>query len=180
MKIRNGFISNSSSTSFTFCVKTDNIQDLTDLIKKYSYYFDITGETYGYGNTEFYTVDASQVAEAIYNVYDPNSNNSYEHAIIVSIDREIANVNRSIEDYIKLLAEGSKYKYFKLALKEYRQMLNKLQKAKNDGFKYLIKIQFGDNHGPVCGTPLSIVMDYEGRDININEPDLIVFTKQER
>ena len=32
MKTRNGFVSNSSSTSFTFCYKGDGIKPLTDLI----------------------------------------------------------------------------------------------------------------------------------------------------
>ena len=41
-------------------------------------------------------------------------------------------------------------------------------------------IGFGDNHGQISGVGLGTVMDYEGRYIDIDEKDFVVFTEQNR
>jgi hypothetical protein len=48
------------------------------------------------------------------------------------------------------------------------------------GFTKALIINFGDNHGDVCGGDVGNTMDYEGRNIHINKPDLIVTTEQNR
>ena len=41
-------------------------------------------------------------------------------------------------------------------------------------------IGFGDNHGEIRGGDIGYTMDYTGRRTNINNNDLIIFTKQNR
>ena len=41
MKIRNGFVSNSSSTAFTFVFKKDTVEDVANLVRKYNQFFEL-------------------------------------------------------------------------------------------------------------------------------------------
>ena len=58
--------------------------------------------------------------------------------------------------------------------------LENLKQLKKRGFNKLYQIGFGDNDGDVQGEGAGKVMDYEGRTLEIDSPDIVMFTEQNR
>jgi hypothetical protein len=154
MKIRWGFVSNSSSTSFTFIYKGNFV----DVLRKYNQYFDLY-----YENMH---INVEDVIHSIMSVF-PKVNTSIK-CLLEDIDHRIGLYKEYSNDYYfqeEVDLTSKKYKIIKLASK---------------GLDKCIKIDFGDNHGEIEGGIIGTVMDYEGRMISINKPDLVVFTEQNR
>lgn len=169
MKIRNGFVSNSSSTSFTFCFKGKNIKDLTDLIL--TKYRDSFKRSY-----DEYHCNALDVVKAI------------EECIkeCVSIDKVILDTMAILEGTLEYTErhKDKKDRYFiEMELRLKQELENKIEKLKGireKGLNSVVIIGFGDNHGDVSGGNIGYAMDYGGRDIDINNDDLVVFAKMDR
>ena len=63
---------------------------------------------------------------------------------------------------------------------QHQEEIEKLQVSKKNGLTSVLVIGFGDNDGDISGPGLGSVMDYDGRSININEKDFVVWTEQNR
>lgn len=182
MKIRNGFVSNSSSTSFTFCFKgkkNKGVKPLCDLIlTKYS-------ECFSRSYDEWHC-NAQDVVEAIGRCYKQTG--EWNKAECVSIDKVIGDnkfyleiIKKDIKD-----AEDKKetdawiFRHFLEKKQELESKIKILDNIKKKGLTTLLLMDFGDNHGEVCDCDLGRAMDYDGRYIDINGKDLVVFTEQNR
>jgi hypothetical protein len=193
MKYRSSFVSNSSSTSFTFVSKKDN---LPDLIKKYDQYFNLYFTCY---DNEEYHITADNVISAIEElkkkIEAQDAEESYKSTKIkYNIDEYIEMLEKQSKEYLQSLAQEkenfgnnskqSHYKYFMDALMnelmQVSEKINKLKELNKKGFKIIYVIGFGDSHGEISGSGVGEVMDYEGRAININKPDFVVYTEQNR
>ena len=186
MKIRNGFVSNSSSTSFTFVFKGDKIDDLSALIWKYRGHFSLSYDaSWNDTNDCVETCNAQDVVEAIEKCAK-DKNDKWNAVKIVSIDDSINQFVDSIKEYDQMIKDKEDkcsmtlrdfYKQYK---REAEEVIDKLNMAKKKGLTSVFVIGFGDNHGQISGGGLGTVMDYEGRDIDIDEKDFVVFTEQNR
>jgi hypothetical protein len=188
MKIRNGFVSNSSSTSFTFVFKGDNVKDLSEKILKYKSHFNLSFDTSwpGYDGTQYYC-NALDVVEAIENcVVTPKYED--DKVSVCDIDEYIGSLvelikenDREIEKEKK--EENKRYNLFDLFYsfnQDLKAKIEKLRGAKKNGLTSVLIIGFGDNNGNISGGDLGYCMDYEGRYISIDEKDFLVLTEQDR
>ena len=185
MKIRNGFISNSSSTSFTMCFDGDE-NNLYEMLKKYGVYFELifpyNDLKYSSGHNQNWGVDVEDVIKSIKSVLEKGEVDYkddvvfQERVIILDIEDMIKAQKYSIEEIGKQLDEV----YDISLLVQEQDILDKLETAKRRGLTSGIVIDFGDNHGVVCGGRIGNTMDYAGRYTHIDKKDFIVYTEQNR
>ena len=191
MKIRHGFVSNSSSTSFTFVFKGDEVKNLSDTILKYKKHFDLshTCDNYLSGAADIYICNAQDVAEAIERCIETTKDDKWDVVKIVSIEDHIKELKIRIKEldvYIKEQDERKKNHpgWYNNYLHEdkvcIQEEIEKLQAAIKNGLTSVLVIGFGDNDGAISGQGLGCTMDYEGRMIDIDEKDFIVLTEQAR
>jgi hypothetical protein len=197
VKIRNGFVSNSSSTSFVFVFKGKEFDDFAQLMSKYRKYFNISysdpwwvEETDGREHTpsSFNYGDIVNAIECTIKRF-VGKEDAWDKVEILPIDKLIQDLKDSIvyhSEYIKKEEEErrkqkDKYyrspsymEYLKEALEEDHKRLNTCSKLKGKGYSY-IKISFGDNHGQISGIGLGATMDYGRDQVKVNEKDLIVY-----
>jgi hypothetical protein len=185
MKIKQDFVTNSSSTSFTFVFEGDKF-DLYKALLKHKEKFDLVFEDY---MNFTHKINVWDVIRAI----DSVIRNSPEELWILpnarSVDDVITEYKSSKAYFQKLVEERPWSKTsFKLtsmynSLEEVERTQTKidlLNKAKEKGLTKVFVIGFGDNDGEICGGIIGPTMDYEGRNINIDDDDLMILTEQNR
>lgn len=161
MKTRQGFVANSSSTSFYFATNTD-YKGLMDLILKYRKHF--------YFAEEGRHVNAANVVVAIEDL-DKEAVTTADEAQelrTTAINLSMHHPGRHNDGFWDSYAQSV------LAV------VDKLQAAHDKGLTKVYRIDFGDNDGDVSGNDVGCIMDYQGRDIDINEDDLVIVTEQNR
>ena len=192
MKARKGFVSNSSSTSFTFAHKGKDIGELYDQIHKYNQYFDL--HYYNCYDNKSLRIGAGDVVDAIQQC-DIKERPDYCEPITFTIDEHIKDLKSHLErdkKYFQKVVKqmdanpekaknlNSCYSYALEQVFEAEKKIEDFEKLKEDRFTTVHVIGFGDNDGDVCGTDVGVVMDYEGRNIYINKHDFYVVTEQNR
>lgn len=180
MKIRHGFISNSSSTSFTFCIKDKSFNTLYSLIKKYKDKFDLDVD---YGDDCKYSCNADMVIKEIKKVV--RRKGKYSKVEIITIDDEIKRIDDNISTIKRCIKKDKEknydYSYWKKYIKRYDAIKKcRLNKAKELGLNYAIRLGFGDNHGDIRDGNVGYTMDYAGRNIKLVKDDFIIYTEQNR
>ncbi len=161
MKIRNGFVSNSSSTSFTFVFKTPHIKEALNILNKYEDKFDLATDLFG----DFIKINGHDVVDCI------EENVSNLNYIDDLLDEKEEEFDAFKDDNHGIGAQIKRH----LSL-----IIHNLKNLRESGFYYFFSINFGDNEGDVAGGDIGNTMDYEGRHIEIHEEDMIVFTEQDR
>lgn len=176
MKTRNGFVSNSSSTSFTFIHKGEDLTDLCVLIMRWHQYFDLTYPfDFGDENRPMH-ITAFDVMEAIQTL-------SLEAR---SIDAHIEECTGRAERCLEWATQERDVRQHSMASEymnsyhEAMQVVIELERLKQQGFTTVHVIDFGDNHGDIMGVGVGDIMDYAGRDINMRKDDLVIWTEQNR
>jgi hypothetical protein len=168
MKIRQGFVSNSSSTSFYFITKKGSKEELFKMMRKYSKCFDgMTSEYF----EEYQPLTTEIIISAIdgltkitqYSVLELVSHFEEQLESDREWSKKYPNDNYSREDTYR----KSNRILFLISLHE-------------KGFKSVFDIGFGDHDGDISGGQIGNIMDYEGRTINLNEDDFVIFTEQAR
>ena len=185
MKIRQGFVSNSSSTSFTFVFNGDSVDDLCKVLEDYKNYFELSFENW---DGRMCSCNFEDIKNSLKNVVLPQApedkDKYFDVAYPIPIQQEIDNLTE------EALTEGvltSDYVHdvylYDLSSSEAAANLRKsliMVNSAEKGLNRVIKVDFGDNHGHVCGGDVGIAMDYVGRNIEIIEDDLVVITEQNR
>ena len=184
MKTRNGFVSNSSSTSFTFIFKGKSIKDLGKTIFKYKDYFKLSYDFGWDDNCDVRHCNAQDVVEAIEGAVERYKDDKWDRPEVLSIDKHIENLveiiksnDKEIEDKKK---ENKPYGFYGRYNDQLKEHVKKLRAAKKNGCTSVFVIGFGDNHGEVYGGDVGYCMDYEGRGIHLYEKDFVVLTEQNR
>lgn len=173
MKIRQGFVSNSSSTSFYFITKNNKKESVIQAIKKYGEYFRLIYDGYSgpYSCTENDVIKA--IEDLVPDKYDDSGK-------MFPLTKLVEDIQKDID----LEEQWSKEHPNKIHSDEYwMSCLDKKQNVEDlikAGFTHYMCVGFGDNHGDVSGGQLGYTMDYEGRYIHIKKEDFVVFTEQNR
>jgi hypothetical protein len=175
MKIRTGFVSNSSATSFYFLLNGGK-KELLALIMKYRVFFDFDGDKH---DEDVFNrgMDVEDLISAIRGLGRIKSAN-VETGIIESRKRVGDYMKRSCEEYGENKNSSSEMYYD--AAEEECDLLSELERSKEKGLCNMIRIDIGDNDGAISGGIVGNVMDYRGRHINIDKKDFRVFTRQNR
>lgn len=149
MKIRLGFVTNSSSTTHIMMWKGDK-DKLRDLLEAHRKRFDLS---YVDCMDEKRQVTSDQVAEAILSKLD-TTETAKDYAA-----GKRAQAERN-QEYIQEDPEHNQW------LQGYSKGFEDLAR-RADMFDWVLQVGFGDNDGDFEGTDLGYVMDYEGRRIRI-------------
>jgi len=184
MKIRKGFVTNSSSTNFIFGFKGDTIDDLVKAIQNHPDAFDLIYEG-GWKEPIYYKCNADDVTKAIVKVF------SKEPEKYDFMKLQIRDPSEVIKEEEKSFADNKEWeKEYEKDNPSYHFNDDYIEKMYNKKILYLkeiaergmsvLEIEFGDNHGHIEGGDLGMAMDYEGRYIEIFSDDLIVVTEQNR
>jgi len=191
MKIKADFVTNSSSTSFTFIFRGNSILDLFEKMRKYKNKFEIEYEYPEYCDEYMNGPIKINVEDIISSIEEgiAKNNKYYEKDDIDYVrigdiealeERIIPNLDYCLKEVADNIVNNKRTpQYVFDEINTFNNQLDILEKAKKKNMKSLV-IGFGDNHGEVCGTPVAFAMDYEGRNIKIDKPDLIVYTEQNR
>jgi len=111
MKTRNGFVSNSSSTSFIITSLTDETKNIADFVKENPQLIDEFNENYGYSYSFEDVFDSAK--DDCEDILDPNS-----ETIVVFGDEDGTTVGH-IFDYI--LRDGGESESFKWKFYQYNR-----------------------------------------------------------
>lgn len=167
MKIRNGFVSNSSSTSFVFVFKDG---ELPDAMKKHESYFNLSHEGY---NDEMYFCNHEEVLKCLEEIPAVDAG-EYCNKLIEEIEERKKDYKIYMSEFPSLV------NYVKEDIDKMNLRLKKIKSKMKKGFNKVITVGFGDNHGDFSGDGIGCVMDYEGRYISIDDNSLYVETEQNR
>lgn len=166
-KIRQGFVSNSSSSSFIFNFKTNDKEQCKQIINKYKEYFNLY-------NLEFNEeLLPEEVLPLIFDHLDSLDMDYLNDLLQITSE----NKQRYLEELNKSDEFDDMYHDFFIEESFKEDLINDLMK---DGFKYYFTMDFGDNHGDVQGGKIGKIMDHLGRYIFITKKDVIMYTEQNR
>ena len=192
MKVKNDFVTNSSSTCFYFCAKEAlTIEVFEKLLKKYSKIFTLSyryGE-YSASEGEIWSCNPDDIMSALKATMELRKNDKWwtdpfnTKMIDLNIFKgdKIASMSESITNDL-YHHWNSQWEIDDLTnhhIESFEQVLQ-LMDIQDKGFTHVVSISFGDNDGYISGGAVGTCMDYEGRDIKLLEDDFAVFTEQAR
>lgn len=130
-----------------------------------------------------WSCNALDVAEAIER--SVGSDSDFHRTTPINIDEIILETKFNLEDITEDIESESEnkdaYLRYSLELKqELEDKIKRLESIKDRGLTTVLVIGFGDNHGAVQGGNVGYAMDYDGRYIDIDSGDLVVFMEQNR
>lgn len=184
MKIRSGFVSNSSSTAFMFVTKGDSIDNLQEQVLKYCSNRFAHMDSYDSDRT----FDVYDVVREMKEVYSSCKDSNYhEVGKFQPIDGFIEKLEKDAswcEDQLeKEEREEKKSKpsysfvdYYRKQIGVTRERAQELREAKERGFTHVFTVDFG-NDGMVDGEVGDAVRGNGNRIMTVDK-DLIVFNEE--
>ena len=183
MKIRKGFVSNSSSSSFVLTFCGDSEEDCFKAMKKYGGLFNLN-EYDNICNVDdvidmikrcIKNPDMDKIRKNPY-TWDENCYMFDLSFIVEKTEEELNEAKKTYEEEKddKFVAE-----YYPETIKILEKDLEVYKSAKENGHNKAICFECGDNHGHISGTSASIAMDYGLGEEKIIKDDLcIIGTKK--
>lgn len=155
MKVRGGFVSNSSSTSFMFIFKSHDISEMEKIIdREEKNIIDSTDRFY-------------DIKESILDTV----RNSYKYRL-QTMDIEIKRKNESINNYKSAVIKEKNTSdiIMRLLLPEDLYIISKLSKAHNLGFRYIVNLDYGSDGADGDDIQLSVeaehnILRYDGDEL---------------
>ena len=169
MKKRLGFVSNSSSTSFYFFTKGGGVDKVLECIQRHQEKFRLKTD---FEFSPEYSCTADDVCDAIRGL-------SKKLIGVTSLMGEAASDIRQWEEDSKS-SDSWTSDFAAEYLAEARERLLDLENLRSLGFTQALVVGFGDNHGDIEGGNVGNAMDYEGREIRIDDDDFKLRTEQNR
>jgi len=156
MKVRTGFVSNSSSTAFIFCWKSDQLDDLFQQIRLWNQYFHL----YADHDKDETIVTSEDVCEAMDSVMNKGLSFDPDRIIgITPIANEIQDLHEFCterEDEYKTVSQEKdsarvrhELKLIERQIMRYANDIDRYTGLLKKGFISLLEFTFGDNHGDV-------------------------------
>jgi len=186
MKLRLGFVSNSSSTSFCFLMKKFDLAKMYEIMRKYQDLFKLPIIDACWEDDlklGVKSINVNDVIDAIKNIESElycESVDELEKYLLKIRSMYVDYKEQSEKDMASNLLYYDTTKEYEEDIEEYDYKLKLIDEAKKLGLNACICICFGDHEGHVEGDPIGSTMDYEGRHIVINDPELVLFTEQNR
>ena len=186
MKIKQDFVTNSSSTGFIFLFKGDKRTDLFEKMVKYGDKFKLFNE---YGEGEDYINVWDLIKEL-----DPILSSTREDPWYLPGPLKIKDLLERHESELKQNKETLKEEldreskevggwkssgYTIQYIEEVKTKLDKIKEAIKYGLDHYVEVSFGDNDGMISGGRIGCTMDYSGRSINLNQKDFIVMIENQ-
>jgi hypothetical protein len=176
MKIKQDFVTNSSSTSFIFIFKGDKIDFYKTLINH--------KKEFNISDSDYSRINVWDIIRSIDSVIISGESDLWIKVPIEDIEEFIKKYSEHLlylENGIKNKGPKNQFDQWEIEeMKKIEDNIELLNKCKNKGLNSVIEIGFGDNDGHIQGGIVGTVMDYEGRNINIESEDLVLFTEQNR
>jgi hypothetical protein len=181
MKIKFDFITNSSSSNFLFCFDGQTLQDLFNCMRNHKEKFTTHTKQWDF-NIKKYIHHIINVEDIITSIRDA----TLKENLFIDVNEEIDTIKHFLKQSETELKKEKKKKqkperyslvaFYEEYVNEHKNKIKFLEEIKEKGFK-ILQIEFGDNHGHVCGGTVGCGMDYERKKVEMNENDLIVFTE---
>jgi hypothetical protein len=186
MKLKGDFITNSSSTAFFFIFNGDRKEDLFKLIRKYKHKFDQSVD-YGWGNNEdVRSCNAGYVIDSIDNIITTDEKYDEDKQCKIEPISKLIEDNEEQAEYWEKAFEkeskNSKKSYegaaenYKEYAEKHRKIVSELKEIESKGLTSYVGIEFGDNHGHICGGNAA-AMDYNADNMIIKENDFYLLTE---
>lgn len=180
MKAKADFVTNSSSTSFTFIFKGNHIDLFKGIINR-AELFNLNMSAYNMDHS----IDVWDVIRAIDSVIRTSGEDLWIKPGIGTIDEKIREYINEIDDIEGARLQGFgndewRKKWDDERLEQLRADIKTLKAAKAKGLTSMFIVGFGDNDGEISGGSVGTTMDYEGRHIKVNDDDFIIMTEQNR
>jgi len=181
MKLKQDFVTNSSSSSFIFVFKGDDKRELFKLIRKYQNRFDLSVD-WSYGDyKDFHSVDYKYLVDLLEEHLDKTGkiNNNIDE-LITDNKRQIKYWEKELKNDKKKHSKDSNYDEYWIKrdekqIEDLKEKVRILEKFKKDDSSYLF-IELGDSHGDFSGE-LPAVFDANREELQFEEEDLCVLTE---
>jgi len=186
MKIKQDFVTNSSSTSFIFIFKGNHRTHLFEKMVNYGDQFKVYNE---YESGSKY-VDVWEIIQCIDPIISSHIQDPWHLPGPLKLSELFETYDKTLKEYKTNLIEELKEekedpkrwvssKYTKEHIEDIEDKISIIKKAIEDGLDHYVEISFGDNDGMIQGGRVGTNMDYSGRNININEKDFVVIVESQ-
>lgn len=186
MKIKQDFVTNSSSTSYIFIFKGDKRTHLFEKMVKYGDQFKLYNE-YGPGDTRLDVWEIIQCIDPIlssciedpWHLPGPTKLSTLLETYEEELDSNIKSLIMELERESKEPIQYKSSQYTKEYIKKGEEKISKIKKAIEDGLDHYVEISFGDNDGMISGGRIGTTMDYQSSDVNIDQKDFKVIIERQ-
>jgi hypothetical protein len=166
MKLRLGFVTNSSSTNHIIMWRgsqNDLQKILMEKIEMFPDHYDSYNKTHN--------IDKIEIVYAIISKADKAWN---KQEMLTELNIRL----KHAEQWYKETGKRDDTFSGKYALEHLKFIENLIEASKNKD--WMLEVYFGDNEGDFEGGDLGCIMDYEGRYIHVDEEEFFYKTKQNR
>jgi len=176
MRYKQDFVTNSSSTCFFFLFRGGK-QGFFDALANHAEEFNLSHDHW---DDELVTINVGHIVRELEPLLESKEIN------IIPIESLINDFRERIYNYQQYMDESEKEGRYSLndlyqeSIDAMSKMLHKTVSAAKSGLTHSLVVGFGDNDGEVSGRGVGTIMDYEGRDLNIDDHDLVIMTEQNR